>query len=191
MNEQTTQEWEAFAAEQGDTPPEAGSNMKAVLEDQIKQLDMEDQEIARLEAALKEAKDRRTKLVEMVIPETFADMGLDDDSVIKVNGKGVTIKEHVFASPKAADKPKVYDWLEEHGHGGLIKRVVTVPFGRGKEEQEAAEKLVADYPDHNGVFERKVAPQTLRSFVTQELANGTDIPMELFNVTTKRVAQVK
>ena len=183
--------WAEYAAETEQTAPKVGDNIKAVLSDQIEQLDLADQEIERLEKALEEAKKHRTNLVEMVIPQTFADMGLDDDSVMKVNGKPVTIETHVFASPSKANKPKVYDWLEEHGHEGLIKRIVTVPFGRGKEEEEMAEAIVKAYQDHNATFERTVAPQTLRAFVKEELAKGTDIPMELFNVTTKRVAKVK
>ncbi len=188
MNDQATQDWEAYADEQDGKTPTMGDNAKAVLSSQISQLAMEDAEIERLEAELKAAKERRTKLVETVIPATFEDMGLDDESVMKVDGKGVTIQTVTYASPKAADREKVYDWLEEHGHGGLIKRTGVFKTGRDNEKKfKAWIKSIKTYP---GDFQRKVEPATLKAFVNEQLKAGTEIPMTLFGAYTKRVAKV-
>jgi len=188
MTDQSTQDWEAYADEQEATPPKMGNNTKAVLEDQIRQLKLEDEEIDRLEAELKTAKERRTKLVELTIPATFEDMGLDDDSVIKVDGKAVTIITSTFASPKAADREKVYDWLEEHGHGGLIKR--TGIFQTGRDNEKKFKSWIDSIKTYPGTFSRKVEPTTLKAFVNEQLKAGTEIPMDLFGAYTKRVAKV-
>lgn len=181
--------YEEWAAEQGDVAPEPGANAKAVLEDQIRQLDVEDKEIERIEEELKAAKARRTKLVEQIIPQTFEDMGLDDDSVIKVDGKAVTIKTTIYASPKAADREQVYDWLEENGHGGLIKR--TGVFETGRDNEAKFRRWINSIKTYPGEFKRTVAPQTLKAFVSEQLDAGEDIPMELFGAYTRRVATVK
>lgn len=189
MNAETNQDWEAFAEEQGDTAPTPGANAKAVLEDQIRQLDGEDKIIAQLEEDLKAAKARRVKLVENVIPETFADMGLDDDSVIKVDGKAVTIKTTVYASPKAADREKVYAWLEENGHGGIIKR--TAVFKTGRDNEKKFRRWIKSISTYDGEFLKSVAPATLKAFVNEQLQAGTEIPMELLGAYTRRIATVK
>lgn len=189
MTEATNTDWEAYAEEQGDTAPTPGANAKAVLEDQIKQLNEEDEAIAKLEEDLKQAKARRVKLVENIIPETFADMGLDDDSVIKVDGKAVTIKTTVYASPKAENRGKVYDWLEENGHGGLIKR--TAIFKTGRDNEAKFRRWIKSITTYDGEFAKSVAPATLKAFVNEQLQAGTEIPMDLFGAYTRRIATVK
>lgn len=182
-------EWGDYAAEAEARREPVGDNAKAVLDSQVTELWEIEKEIADLEEQLKKAKERHRKMAEHTIPATFEDMGLDDDSVIKVGGVQITIKQSVHASPKAANREDVYDWLERHGHGGLIKR--TGVFRTGRDNEKKFRRWIKSIKTYDGTFERKVEPATLRSFVKEQLAQGNEIPMDLFGAYTRRVATVK
>ncbi|AAT69486.1 gp10 [Alphaproteobacteria phage PhiJL001] len=146
-----------------------------------------EKEVAALEAKLKEAKERLRKYSEETIPNTLEDMGLEEVTV--TGGLKVKIRTSVHASPKKENREAVYDWLEKHGHGGLIKRHAIFTVGRDNERQAKSWiKRIKAFP---GLFERKVESATLRSFVNQSIEEGTEIPMELFGAYTRRVAEVK
>jgi len=181
--------WEQYAAAKADQKPEIGDNMKAVLEGQIKDLWEAEKEAARLEEELKEAKAKVRRIAEEQIPKTFEDMGMDDESVVSVGGIKVSIKQSVHASPKAARRDEMYDWLEEHGHGGLIKR--TGVFKTGKDQEKKFKRWIKSIKTYPGMFERKVESATLRAFVNDQLKQGTEIPMDLFGAYTRRIAEIK
>lgn len=179
-----TTSWEKYAREQESIEP--GSNAKAVLEGQVHDLREAEKIVAFLEAELKEAKKKVRHIAEEVIPATLEDMGLEEVTV--KGGLKVKVKQLVYASPRKENREKVYDWLEEHGHGGLIKRHGIFTVGRENEKKAKAWiKRIKSFP---GRFERKVEPSTLSAFVRQELESGTEIPMDLFGAHPKRVAKV-
>ena len=185
--------WEGYAAEQeGKVEEPLVDNAKAVLSGLINDLWAAEKKVEELEENLKEAKAEVRKIGEQKIPKVFEDMEIDDESVVRVNGVGVTIKTNVTATPKKENRDGVYDWLEEHGHGGIVKRKALFDLGRMKPE-EAAEFLqgVENATSRSGKFERKVEPATLKSFVNKGLAEGVEIPMEMFGVYVKRVADIK
>lgn len=186
-------EWSEYAEAQEQMRPigeklgPIGKNAKEVLEGQVKDLWKAEKTVARLEEELKAAKQVLRNISEMTLPATLEDMGLEEVTVS--GGIRVAIKESVHASPKADRRDEMYDWLEENGHGGLIKRTGTFSIGIGQERKAKAWiKKIKAYP---GRFERKVEPSTLRSFVNEQLKAGVEIPMELFGAYTRRVAQVK
>jgi len=181
--------WDEYAADAEERKPEVGDNMKAVLEGQIKDMWEAEKEVARLDQELKDAKAVLTRIGEEQIPKTFEDMGLDDDSVVSVSGVKVSIKQSVHASPKAARRDEMYDWLEENGHGGLIKR--TGVFKTGKDQEKKFKRWIKSIKTYPGNFERKVESATLRAFVNDQLKQGTEIPMDLFGAYTRRVAEIK
>lgn len=182
-------EWETYAEERTEETPKIGDNMKAVLESQVRELWEAEQHVSELEDELKAAKSRVRNISEQQIPSTFEDMGLDDESTVSVGGVKVTIRQSVHASPKAEDRAAVYDWLEEHGHGGLIKR--TGIFKTGRDNEEKFKRWISSIKTYPGEFNRKVEPATLKAFVNEQLAAGVEIPMELFGAYTRRTAKVK
>jgi len=75
---------------------------------------------------------------------------------------------------------EAHRWLEEHGHGSLIKRRISIFFGR--EEIDWAKKFMRDCARRKKPLKLEekewVEPQTLGSFVREQLreaaANGRD-----------------
>lgn len=175
-------DWEGYE----DKAPEIGDNARGVLMDQVTKLYEAEVRVAELETELKEAKQIVRNISEEQIPSTLEDMGLEE--AVVDGGLKISIKETTHASPKADNRETVYNWLEEHGYGGLIKRNAIFRIGRDKEDEARA--LVASVKDFPGSFERKVEPATLKKFVNDALAEGVEVPMELFGAYTRRVAKV-
>ena len=94
------------------------------------------------------------------------------------------------ASIPVARRPEAHEWLTDQGHGDLIKRNVTVGFGR--EESEAAQALF-DQLVGDGLKvkdEQKVEPSTLKKFVKDQLEEGNAIPLDLFGAVQFRQAKI-
>ena len=179
-------EWGDYANEQESKRAEIGDNSKSALTGLVTQLYEAEADVARLDDELKAAKKRVVNISEEQLPEMLQDMGLEEGTV--EGGLSIAIEEKVHASPKKDNREKVYDWLEEHGHGGLVKR--TGVFTVGRNEEKKFRRWLKSIKTYAGVFQRKVEPATLTKFVNDQLKAGTDIPMELFGAYTRRAAKV-
>ena len=72
------------------------------------------------------------------------------------------------------------DWLEDQGHGGLIKRTVSVAFNRDQ-ENEAVKLMDELSSEFSGVSQdHKVESATIRAFIREQLEEGVDFPMDMF-----------
>lgn len=146
-------------------------------------------EATRLASALKEANMKAQCLREESLPAALQEFGVTQ---LKLEtGQTITIKQDVYASIPADNKPKAFKWLTDHGFGGLIKSAVAVSFDRG--ELKEAQKLVNDL-SKKGMepeFNETVHPQTLKAFLREQIAQGTEVPMELFGARAVFVANIK
>ncbi|MCK5604420.1 hypothetical protein KAR91_21195 [Candidatus Pacearchaeota archaeon] len=148
-----------------------------------------DADIKAMDDKLKKAKERSRYLREESIPTMMQE--LDLESLTLSTGQKLTIKSDVHASITEENKVKAFGWLEDNGHGGLIKSVVKVEFGRG--ELEAAGHLVTEL-QANGVdpeFKEHVHPTTLKAFLREEIRQGRKVPMGLFNARPVLIAKIK
>lgn len=153
-----------------------------------KLLDAERQ-VAEAEDALKKAQDHRRDIAERQIPELMDQMGLEE---YKTNaGLKVKVKEIIRTSIPQKHKDKAFKWLEDNGHGGLIKRTLSVAFARDEQERAAAAQAELKKHFANVKQDMKVEPSTLRSFVSHQLAEGEEIPEDLFGVHRQREAKVE
>lgn len=142
-----------------------------------------------LEAELKTAKEDLRQIAEKKLPEKMEELGTNSYSTS--TGIAVEIKEKIRGSLPKENQGKGYEWLEKSGFGGLIEGQVIVPFGRN--EVEAANKFVAELLDKGLVagFERNVHHSRLDAFIREQLAQGKEVPLEIFNVFRQRIAIVK
>lgn len=148
-----------------------------------------EQQVEFAEMRLRGAKEKVRQLKEETIPCAMQELGLEKFTL--TTGENVTIKNDVYASIPADQKPTAYAWLLNNGFGGLIKTEVTVSFGRG--EKETAEKLAHELANKGltTVISDDVHAQTLKAFLREQLANGSSIPLELFGARAVSVATVK
>ena len=154
--------------------PEPGSNLMTALVQKADEQEAAEAEIERLEALLEESKSNLRRIAEKEIPELMGNMEgslkLPDERVVKV-------AEKIRANIKADDKPVAYKWLEDAGHGALIKREFKVDFGKDQEEISAEfEKKLREMPRVNFKKTRTVPWQAMDKFVREKLEAGEVLP---------------
>lgn len=155
----------------------------------VRALEDADAEVAEQTAVLKRLAERARVFREETIPSAMQELGL---AQLKLDtGETITVKQDVYASVPRENRDRAYQWLEDHGHGGLIKLTVATAFGR-KESDEAVElynKLAAE--GVNPTLQQTVAPQTLKAFLREQIAAGEDVPLDLFGARPVWTTKVK
>lgn len=147
-------------------------------------------EAAKAEAEFKEKKKRVTRFEEHLIPEAMREAGVQEFTT--TSGYKVKIKSDVRASIPKAREHEAFAWLEQHGHGGLIKRTLEVAFAMG--EDEAAAQLQEELRERELSVgaRKKVESSSLRALLRRLVADkGTPVPMDIFGASEYDKAEVK
>ena len=142
--------------------------------------------LAKAQAALK---DTREKL----IPELMQEMKLKE--IKTQEGVEVEVIEKLRASIAQGDmaqQAKAFKWLEDNGHGHLIKREFKIQFG--KNEEKWANKFESDLRKRKKPVqvERKqsVHAATLAAFITEQLGKGVKVPLDTFNAFPQHFSKI-
>lgn len=145
--------------------------------------------VALNEELLKATKEALRQVQEADLPMAMAEAGITAFTL--EDGSGITLKDEVTASIPAKSKGEAFAWLDAHGFGDLIKTEVSTQFGRG-EIAEARE--IAEFLQSQGLaaeVSQSVHPQTLKAWVREQLAQGTNVPHELFGIYEATKAIIK
>jgi|TARA_R100001460_G_scaffold82938_1_gene123826 hypothetical protein len=154
------------------------SNQYLQIESEI--LNLEEQ-VKRKKQELQQANDK--------IVELMTQRGVKE--IKTVEGDSVSFKPFYKGSISKDNQPEAFQWLEDNGHGDLIKNIVSVKFGKG--DNSIAENLINElqqrqlYPDQK----RKVEPMTLNALIGEQINKGNDIPMETFSVFVGNKVKIK
>jgi len=144
--------------------------------------------IERIEAELAAARADYLRVEREDLPELMREVGLSHLTL--TNGVEVIVSEEVTASITEERRAAAHAWLREHNFGGLIKTLVTVPFGRGEEED--ARRLASRIAEeHEVALTETVHPQTLKAFVKEQVEDGKPLPFDLFGVHPFSRAKIK
>ena len=131
------------------------------------------------EKTLSAAKEQFRYIQEETIPAAMQELGVQE--ITLDTGEKLKVKQEVYAQLTAATKPAAFQWLEDNNFGGLIKVDVSVAYGKG--EYEVAVQL-KDRLSSEGLqvdLSRDVNGQTLKAFLREQISNGSNIPLDLFN----------
>lgn len=152
-----------------------------------KQLDAEAR-VAACQAELTKATEALKNVAERELPEAMEEIGMETFKTR--SGLTVNLDTKIRASIAKTTKDQAFAWLRARGHAALIKRKVTVEFGKGEDDKAAA--LAKDLEGRFGlvVDESAVHPSTLSSFAKTEVEKGTDIPFDLFGIHKQRVSKI-
>lgn len=154
--------------------PEEAKGDLATLSRLAEELKAAQSEVARIEATLKSAQKRVQDLEEVAIPELMEGLGIA--SFRTSSGFAIEIAENVHVSITKENQPAAFRWLDEHGHGGMIKRSVLVAFNRDQESAAMAlqEELATKFP---GVRQdANIHPSTLKAWAKRRLEEGEELP---------------
>jgi hypothetical protein len=168
-----------------------GSNSLASLRElAIRQKELE-LEVERNREELRASEERLRVISEQTLPEMMDELGVPEFKTS--DGLTIKIKETIRASMGKTEKEKndALRWLEQNGHGAMIKRTVEVPFNKGQEDQARELEAKLQGEGLRSSFSKKVEPSTLRAFVIECLENGQDIPLDLFKVFRQRSSKVE
>jgi hypothetical protein len=138
---------------------------------------------------LKSLEEQERRVSEHEVPDLMRKAGV---SGIKLpDGSSVEVKVNYAAKIPVSKKDEAYQWLRDNNFDHIIKNDVVVSFGRYKDNE--AVSLLEDLKGkgHNVVAKTKIEPQTLKSFVKEEINKGNSVPMELFGVYVHNETKIK
>ena len=156
------------------------------------QLSLQDQ-VATAEQALEALQRALRQVQEIDLPQAMLQAGVS--SITLPTGQKITIKESLSVgavSPKSQHYAAALQWLRDNNFGDVIKNEVKVLFGKG--EEEGAMELVQDLKQHGwNNYEQLVTvhSQTIKSLITEQLARGKDVPLEIFGAYPVTKALIK
>jgi len=181
----------ALAIDLGEGDAVSGSDLDR-LKDLAMLLVAKGEHIKEIEAELKEQKAILLRLQREEMPDLFKEVGLTE---IKLDsGEVVSVKADVATSITEENRAAAAEWLVENDFGGLMKTAVTTQFDRSEKAlaEEHAQSLLKEFGEKVLVKEI-VHPQTLKSFVKEQLEGGNklELPLEVFGVHQFNVATVK
>lgn len=148
-----------------------------------------DDEIELVTNSLKRLNEERRKLLEEDIPSAMDAANVSEFTT--TDGHKLSIKDFVNTSLTKANEAAGFKWLDENGHGSLIKADVTAKFGRNDIEQA---KQAVSLLEANGVaatLKQSVHASTLKAFGKEQFEAGKKLPEDIFSVHHGRAAVIK
>lgn len=174
--------------------PNPSNEIAARLRSLVSRMGEADRSVERLESELKTAEAHARHLREVEIPEAMRELGTDlyrlpDGTVLSIENQ---VKAYITtgAEDTVDNRPAAYEWLEQNGHGGLIKRTILVPFN--KDEEAAATELRSRLSkEFSGVRQDvSIHAQTLTAWARRRLEAGEEVP-DCISTHVMKVAKVK
>lgn len=158
-----------------------------------------EQEKADLEERLKATNKELNELYFRTLPDVMDEAGVGSIALpVDGNNPPVELKaQPYYAANIAAGWPPErrqagFDWLDQHGHGDLIKTEVTVRFPRGQMVQ--AWELVETLKERELAAEIKqaVSHQTLTAWLREQVEEHQKLPpLDTIGATVGRVVKLK
>lgn len=139
-----------------------------------------DSQIAEAELQVKRLKERRRKIAEDDLPELFHEVGMTTLSTR--NGLPLKLEKVLRTSIAKGRKVGAIKWLDDNGHGGIVKRNVIVSFDKTKEDkvQNLLNLIGKGWP--NNKIERDVNAATCKALIKRLLEEGQEVPKETFGI---------
>lgn len=151
-----------------------------------------EREVKKLTADLARANERLKDIRERRLPAYMLELGLPEFK--HTSGLHIMLKREVHASlPKDPERKAVgIKWLDDNGHGSIVKRQIVVDFDREHEKWALkVERNLRRYKEPLEIaVERNVHGGTLKSFIKNMIKEGRAVPMELFQAYEQTIAVI-
>lgn len=151
------------------------------MADLNQQIEKAQDEVERLER-------ERDALAEHRLPELFEQVGMKE--IKTQRGVHLVLKKKIHHSVSKDRKAAAMRWLEEHGHGGMIKNTVVVAFNKGQEREvtELLETLETSF--ENVRTDKEVASASLGALIRGLLEEGREVPHDVFGIHDANVVEI-
>lgn len=164
--------------------PELGEVLKLV-----DLLQVAEEAAEKLEAELKIKKEDIRRLSQESIPAAMQALGYKEVTV--KNGTEISLKKEVYCSFAENKRPAALEWLEKNNYSGIIKSHTEVYFEKGEDEKRALMERVLKELEVDYKNSRTVHPQTLKAFLKERIAAGTNIDLQVFGAVEVIEAKIK
>ena len=159
------------------------------LSDLLEKMDKAQDRIAKATEELLKANEDFAQYNNLLIPDLFDELGMKKFTL--QDGRTVEVNLKYTASITEENSENCFSWLKENGHEAIIKHKVEADIKKGESKAHETltkllEKLGLLYKDKTYVH-----PQTLYSFVKEQIESGADFPKDLFKVYPLRSTKVK
>lgn len=177
----------AYAADVVD--PASESNILARITNLAREARQAAEDVAKAEEALKAAQDRYRILTELQLPEAMDEA--QQDKLRTLDGYEVERGETLRASISKENMKAAVMWLHAHNLGSIVKRNVTLAFGKGEDQRaaEAADLLRSNMFLPSDTY--SVNPQTLSATVRELVQEGGEVDMRLLGVHVQPFVKIK
>jgi arginine deiminase len=151
----------------------------------------------RVEGELKRINERIRRIETEELPGAMSELGLE--KITLEGGDVVSVKDEVSASITESNRAAAHAWLRENALDSIIKRQLTISFGKGEDAAaaECLDTLMERFPDNEVVDREAVHPGTLKAFVRERVAiekeftGAPPLPRVTFGVWEGKRATVK
>jgi hypothetical protein len=169
--------------------PPSSSDALATLTNLAEKQAQVEADVKDLEAKLSAKREELRDVSERQVPELMDSLNLAEFKT--ASGLKIEVAETIRASIPQALAPRAFAWLRENGNAAMIKRAISVAFGRGQDA--TADSLVGELANKGFDVEDKtsVHPSTLSAFVREKLRDGAELPLDLFGVHRQRASKIK
>lgn len=134
-------------------------------------------EVARLEEALKRANINLRQIAEGDLPQAMSEVGLK--KAVTAKGFSISIETDYYASLTGKYREPALKWLRKEKLDPLINRVVSVVFGKG--EDEKADRLLnlikVNLPKAHPLDKEEVHTGSFKAAVKEMLEKGRNVPL--------------
>lgn len=152
--------------------------------------------IERGEALLAELRGQLRNLTDNVLPGLLLEVGQDKARL--EGGIGLELKAKLECSIAADKNPKreqALQWLDDHGHGAIIKTDVMVrldpePDKKARQADGVVAAVTALFPGLSVKFRREAHGGQVAALLGQLYADGEVFPMELFNAHPRKTVKI-
>lgn len=157
-----------------------------------------DIDIKNAEARLEALKKERQEVVQRKLPGYLDSIGLDKVGLPEADAD-IVVENYYHANIPEEYRDEAHAWLEENGHGDLIKTVLTVQFHRGEVEiaSEVARRIAAfikakGLPERPSEVKKGVQWNTLTAFVKEQIeVEQAVLPLKILGATVGRIVKIK
>lgn len=120
-------------------------------------------------------------LSETVIPETMQKANMTSFGL--ANGFKLEVKPFVIVTLPKENADIAETWLDENGHGGMVKHELHIPLGKGMDPKKIASiKQVINDWGYDCIEGKSIHYQTLAKWGREMTEEGEEIPDDIFKV---------
>jgi hypothetical protein len=181
-------EFESDAKESAEKSAEVQKATLAQIQNKCQELVDLDYEISELTSKLSIKQAEARVLSEKTIPDMMDGVGI---KMLKLaNDKKLEVVPVVAGAISRGKPEEAFKWLREHDFGDLIKRNVSIEFGRGEDEKASELKKRIEELGFTPKDKSDVHHMTLTAWAKEQLAKGTAIPLETLGIWIGRKTKI-